>query len=1154
MAEGRVARTRRWLSGLLVGAALIAVVSGLVALLEPHVPELVGLPPMYLLAVLPVAIRCGAGPGLSVAVASVTTFNFLFVPPRMSFAIDDARYGITLGVFLVTAAVVAQLAARTRRGVQESARLSQEQAALRRVATLVAHAAQPAEVFAAVSDEIARLLEPDLTTLVRFEADGSATFLAGGGWRGRGMEVGRTMPVPPSLAPLRDGAVVRIDDLRQRPDMAETVKRQRLLGVVGCPIVVEGGVWGAFGVGSRSGAFPARTEQRLVDFTELIGTAIANTESRSEITRLLDEQAALRRVATLVARGVPPEVVFTTVAHEIGRVLGADSTVMLHLDADGGTTVVGETGHHPDEIPVGSRWELDPQLATAQVLRTGRSARRDDYRGIPGAFADVIRRKQIRSSVAIPIMVEGRIWGALGAGNSRERFPADTERRMSGFTDLIGTAIVNAESRAEITRLLEVQASLRQVATLVAREVPPEEIIPMVAEEIGRFVDADALIMVRLDPDKLCTVVAQSGPHPPELHVGRRWELDPDLAMAEAMRTAQPAYRDSYPRLSNPSADYIESMGIRSSVAIPITVDGRIWGSLGVSRIRDERFPADTAERMASFTELLATAVRNTRARTEIVRLLDEQAALRGVATVVAHGAPARDVFASVADEVIRLLDVDVAMLFRIHGETATFVAVSGWEGGPIGATVRTNPELIEPLEEGGAFRLDDIADTPEADDAMRGSGVRAIVGHAISVEGGLWGGFVAGSRGGPLPAGTEQRLASYTELIATAIANTENRAQILRLLEEQAALRRVATLVATGPSPEEVSRAVAEEVCGLLDLDDAGVCRYESDGTGVLLVGLGDTLGRFPPGTRWELDEVASSSEVWRTGHSVRIDAERWAHADGPIAAQLRKTGVRSVAATPVVVDGRLWGAVMAWSSRSSLPEDTEQRLARFTELVGMAIGNSENRSQTLRLLEEQAALRRVATLVATGPSPAEVSRVVADEVRQAARRRGRGRLPLRPGRHGRAGRRARAEHQQERARVGRSTRRPAPRRCGAPGDRLGSTRTGGRMAPARSPTSCAGCRCVRWRPARSSWTGGSGGPLSCGRSMSRCHRTPKTAWRVSPSSSRWLSATRRAGPSSPRPAPASSPRPTRPAGASSGTCTTARSSGSSRSASSCA
>jgi signal transduction histidine kinase len=247
-----------------------------------------------------------------------------------------------------------------------------------------------------------------------------------------------------------------------------------------------------------------------------------------------------------------------------------------------------------------------------------------------------------------------------------------------------------------------------------------------------------------------------------------------------------------------------------------------------------------------------------------------------------------------------------------------------------------------------------------------------------------LWGGFVVGSRDGPLPAGTERRLANYAELIATAIANTENRAQIFRLLDEQAALRRVATLVATGPSPAEVSRVVAEEVRGLLDLDDAGVCRYEPDGTAVLLAGLGDNLSQWPPGTRWELDQVASSSEVWRTGRSARFDAERWAHAPGPVAAQLRKRGVRSVAATPVVVDGRLWGAVMAWSSRSSLPEDTEQRMAHFTELVAMAIGNSENRSQILRLLDEQAALRRVATLVATGPSPTEVSRVVADEVRK--------------------------------------------------------------------------------------------------------------------------------------------------------------------------
>jgi GAF domain-containing protein len=782
MADARVPPgLRRWLGGLLVGAVLIAAASGLITLLESFVPQLAGLPPVYLLAVLPVAIWWGAGPGISVAVASVAAFAYLFVPPRGSFAITNPEYGITLVFFLLVAVAVAWLAVRSRREEQEYARLSQEQAGLRRVATLVAGAAKPREVFAAVSDEIARLLEPDLTTLVRFEPDGTATFLAGGGWRGKGMHVGRIVPVPASLVPLRDGNVVRIDDLRQRPDMTETVEKQGLLGVVGCPVVVEGRVWGAFGVGSRAGPFPASTEQRLVDFTELIAAAIANAESRGEITRLLDEQAALRQVATLVARGVAPEDVFTRVADEIGRVLGADTALMLRLDADGGTSVVGETGHRADEMPVGSRWELDPQLAMAQALRTGRSARRDDYRGVPGEFADVVRRMQIRSSVAIPIVVEGRIWGALGVGTRRERLPADSEGRMAGFADLVGTAIANAESRAQVDRLLEEQAALRRVAVLVAR------------------------------------------------------------------------------------------------------------------------------------------------------------------------GTSAQEVFAAAADEVAEILGVDVAVLLRFEGEgaTATFAGLSGWENGPVGQRILPNAALTELARRGETIRLDDISVVPEAVVAARGSGMRAAVGCPVTVEGRLWGLFVAGSRSGPLPVGTERRLADFAELIGTAIANTESRSEILRLLTEQRALQRVATLVATGPSSTEVSRAVAEEVRGLLGVDDAGVCRYEPDGTAVLIVGIGDNLGRWRPGTRWSLDDVASSSEVWRTGRSARFDADRWERAGGPIAAQLRRMRVHSVVASPVTVEGRLWGAVMAWSSGISLPADTEERMARFTDLVAMAIGNAENQAQ---------------------------------------------------------------------------------------------------------------------------------------------------------------------------------------------------------------
>jgi signal transduction histidine kinase len=258
---------------------------------------------------------------------------------------------------------------------------------------------------------------------------------------------------------LRTGRPARCDDYSQAPgEYADAVRRMGFRSSVAAPIVVEGRLWGAIAIGTRRERLPADSEQRMGGFTELVGTAIANAEgraqleeSRDELRRLAQEQAALRRVATLVARGVPPAEVFPAVAQEVGHVLGADGTNIVRLDPDGAVTVLTRVGYDQTELPVGSRWKPEPPVAVALVLRTGRPARCDDYSQASGAFADAVRRIGLQSAVATPIVVEGRLWGAIAIGGRRERLPADTEQRMAGFTELVGTAIANADSRAQLT-------------------------------------------------------------------------------------------------------------------------------------------------------------------------------------------------------------------------------------------------------------------------------------------------------------------------------------------------------------------------------------------------------------------------------------------------------------------------------------------------------------------------------------------------------------------------------------------------------------------------------------------------------------------------------------------------------------------------------
>jgi PAS domain S-box-containing protein len=191
------------------------------------------------------------------------------------------------------------------------------------------------------------------------------------------------------------------------------------------------------------------TERRRAE--ERLRQAQAMVEaSRDDLRLLADEQAALRRVATLVAGGAGPDEVFTAVAEEGRAVLGADGTLLVRLDADGEATVVARTGGPLDHFPVGSRWKLEHLFAVATVLRTGHSARRDNYTDAPGAVAESARQMGVLSVVATPIAVDGRLWGALAIGSVTEPLPADTEPRLVDFTALMGTAIVNTESRAQL--------------------------------------------------------------------------------------------------------------------------------------------------------------------------------------------------------------------------------------------------------------------------------------------------------------------------------------------------------------------------------------------------------------------------------------------------------------------------------------------------------------------------------------------------------------------------------------------------------------------------------------------------------------------------------------------------------------------------------
>jgi signal transduction histidine kinase len=175
--------------------------------------------------------------------------------------------------------------------------------------------------------------------------------------------------------------------------------------------------------------------------------------NRDELTVLVAQQAALRRVATLVARGVPPSQVFAAVVMEISRCLGTDYAALFRCETGGAATLVAAwDGPGATKEPVGGRFSLEVENLAATVLRTGRAARMDSHGNAPGSAAANIRELGSRSGVGAPIVVDGRLWGSAIVGSSGpEALPPDTAARVGDFADLVATVIANAATREELT-------------------------------------------------------------------------------------------------------------------------------------------------------------------------------------------------------------------------------------------------------------------------------------------------------------------------------------------------------------------------------------------------------------------------------------------------------------------------------------------------------------------------------------------------------------------------------------------------------------------------------------------------------------------------------------------------------------------------------
>ncbi|MCZ4491213.1 MAG: putative GAF-sensor signal transduction histidine kinase [Conexibacter sp.] len=345
--------------------------------------------------------------------------------------------------------------------------------------------------------------------------------------------------------------------------------------------------------------------------------AAASEEARGVLS---DEQAALRRVATLVAQGGPPAELFGAVAGEVGRLFATEFAGLIRYDGDDSLTVVAGWADSGERPAFPARWPLEGSGLADTIARTCRPARIDDYARESGPIPAFVRDELgVRCTVGSPIIVEARVWGALFVHSTQaEPLPADTEARLLNFSELVATAMANVQARAEVHRLAEEQAALRRVATLVARQARATEVFRKVAEEVARLLGVDTTRIQRYDADGQVTVVADWGNPDSAQQVGTRLPLGGRNLSSLVHEHGHPARIDDYANASGSLGSYARDLGIRSAVASPIVVEGRLWGVILAASRKSAPLPDRTELRIGEFTELVATAISNLQARFDL--------------------------------------------------------------------------------------------------------------------------------------------------------------------------------------------------------------------------------------------------------------------------------------------------------------------------------------------------------------------------------------------------------------------------------------------------------------------------------------------------------------------------------------------------------
>ena len=404
-------------------------------------------------------------------------------------------------------------------------------------------------------------------------------------------------------------------------------------------------------------------------------TPVAEVPSRAEAARIAHRQAALGRVATQVAGGGSEQDLVTVINQVIAEFAGVDVSLMMRFETDDTAVVLAASDLVDDPATIGQRLVLQDDI---RAVRDSGLAMRFGANGWPlrGPLDRSAPGKELHWCVGVPIPLHGRVWGVSILGSAQnEPFADDIEDGIAAFTQLVSTALANAQANDELQERALEQSELLQTAEIAAGGAEPPEVFAAIVRSASALLDGLPTMLQRFVDVESADLLAVHGFDADIPLAGKRVTVAPDGVTAQVQRTGRPARIDKY--LEPPGGRLANQVGIRASVGVPVAVGGQSWGVLVASSVQAPLPPA-AERRLSLIAGTGAAAIAGAQARGELLALAQEQAALRRVAELVARGVGQDEIFDALTAEATGLIDEPTTLIRFDGAQNYTVVATSG--------------------------------------------------------------------------------------------------------------------------------------------------------------------------------------------------------------------------------------------------------------------------------------------------------------------------------------------------------------------------------------------------------------------------------------------------------------------------------------------